>query len=152
MKASVMKKKENGVSPVIATILMVAITVVLAATLYIMVGNMNSQSNTNLLAGSLTYEEYFSNPKNGTATFILSMSTPQRASLGDLMIKVLNANGSIINDANISIEHIVSENDQTHIIGGDHIKIVYAGHDIHGYQIIMSVSGYTGTITGNIPS
>ena len=36
--------KDAGVSPVIATILMVAITVVLAATLYMMVGNMQQRS------------------------------------------------------------------------------------------------------------
>ncbi len=45
MKAYVRKEKEEGVSPVIATILMVAITVVLAATLYLMVGNMGGQQN-----------------------------------------------------------------------------------------------------------
>lgn len=152
MKASAMKKKECGVSPVIATILMVAITVVLAATLYIMVGNMNTQANNKLIAGSLTYLDDFSNPANGTATFILSMSVPQRANIGDVTIKVLDQNGNIVDGANISIQHIVSSNDQDHIIGGDHIKITYGGHDIHGYQIIMSVSGYTGTVTGNVPS
>ena len=40
-------RKDGGVSPVIATILMVAITVVLAATLYLMIGNMNIQRNSN---------------------------------------------------------------------------------------------------------
>jgi flagellin-like protein len=38
-------KKKSGVSPVIATILMVAITVVLAAVLYVMVMNMSSGPN-----------------------------------------------------------------------------------------------------------
>lgn len=40
-------RRDIGVSPVIATILMVAITVVLAATLYIMIGDMNTQGNPN---------------------------------------------------------------------------------------------------------
>jgi flagellin-like protein len=49
-----MRKDKSAVSPVIATILMVAITVVLAAVLYVMVmGFGGSQSNT--ATGSLTY-------------------------------------------------------------------------------------------------
>ena len=137
-------------SPVIATILMVAITVVLAATLYLMVGNMNQNSDSDLLAANLSYDEQFSNPALGNATFVLTMSTPQRASVGDLSMTVLDNTGNIVNDANITITHITS--DSEHVSGGDHIVITYPGHDIHGYQIIMSVSGYTGTATGNVPS
>ncbi len=143
-------KKEEGVSPVIATILMVAITVVLAATLYLMVGNMNESSNSNLLAANLSYSEDFSNPANGTATFVLTMSTPQRANIGDLSITLLDNNGNIINDASTNVTHVVSDGD--HIEGGDHIVINYQGHDIHGYQVIISISGYTGTATGTVPS
>ena len=37
------RRKDSAVSPVIATILMVAITVVLAAVLYVMVGGVHTQ-------------------------------------------------------------------------------------------------------------
>lgn len=139
-------------SPVIATILMVAITVVLAATLYLMVGNMNEASNSKLLAASLTYSEDFSDAANGNATFIVSISSPQRASMGDLRIKVLDDQGNLVNSSglNITVKHIVSDSD--HLTGGDHILITYPTHDIHGYQIILYVIDYTGTAEGRVPS
>ncbi len=149
MKVNIEKRKEVGVSPVIATILMVAITVVLAATLYIMVGNMNNNNNSKLIAANLTYMEDFSDPANGNATFILSMSSPNRANIGDITIKVLDSNGNLVNGANITIIHIVSDDD--HLTSGDHIQILYSGHDIHGYQVILSVTGYTGTASGEVP-
>lgn len=149
---SLKQNKEEGVSPVIATILMVAITVVLAATLYLMVGNMNTGSNSKLLAATLTCSEDFSDAANGNATFIVSMSSPQRASMGDVQIKVLDNNGSLVNSSslNITVQHLVS--DGNHITGGDHILLIYPNHDIHGYQIILYVSGYTGTAEGSVPS
>ncbi len=55
MKKYVRKEKEEGVSPVIATILMVAITVVLAATLYLMVGNMGTTTS-NQTSGSFSVQ------------------------------------------------------------------------------------------------
>jgi len=45
------KRKEEGVSPVIATILMVAITVVLAATLYMMLPSGSDTDTTEALSG-----------------------------------------------------------------------------------------------------
>ncbi|OPY33851.1 MAG: hypothetical protein A4E32_00589 [Methanomassiliicoccales archaeon PtaU1.Bin124] len=49
-----MRKKKDAVSPVIATILMVAITVVLAAVLYVMVMGFGGGSN-NTPSASMTY-------------------------------------------------------------------------------------------------
>ncbi|MGC8497807.1 MAG: archaellin/type IV pilin N-terminal domain-containing protein [Thermoplasmata archaeon] len=46
-------EKEDAVSPVIATILMVAITVVLAATVYILVSHYTSVGATTPFLGSL---------------------------------------------------------------------------------------------------
>ena len=48
------KRKEEGVSPVIATILMVAITVVLAATLYMMLPSGNETDTTEAMSGRVT--------------------------------------------------------------------------------------------------
>ncbi len=45
------KRKEEGVSPVIATILMVAITVVLAATLYMMLPSGSNTDTTQAMSG-----------------------------------------------------------------------------------------------------
>ena len=64
------RKKDDAVSPVIATILMVAITVVLAAVLYVMVmgfgsgsdstpaGNWTSVEATNQTAGTITFGKF----------------------------------------------------------------------------------------------
>ena len=68
MKAYIRKEKEEGVSPVIATILMVAITVVLAATLYLMVGNMGG-------TGDVTEPIQFTASKVGTSTWTLQVSS-----------------------------------------------------------------------------
>jgi flagellin-like protein len=51
------KLNNKAVSPVIATILMVAITVVLAAVLYVMVMGFGGGGNDDTPTGSLTYEK-----------------------------------------------------------------------------------------------
>ena len=144
------RKEEEGVSPVIATILMVAITVVLAATLYLMVGNMGGSQNTPV-AGSLSYVSSVSDPANGNATFEIVLNTPNSARTGDITMTVLDASGA---PANITakIQHIVTAGDTTHVKSGDRIQITNAGTDIHGYQIVISIAGYAGTISGTIPS
>jgi flagellin-like protein len=52
----VYKKNDEAVSPVIATILMVAITVVLAAVLYVMVIGMGGGTSQTAPAGSVTFD------------------------------------------------------------------------------------------------
>ena len=150
MKAYIRKEKEEGVSPVIATILMVAITVVLAATLYLMVGNMGTGGDTPV-AGSLTYVSSVSDPAKGNATFEVVLNTPDNPKIGDVNIKVLDDKGNVVNTITPTVQHIVSDND--HLKSGDRIQIV-AGNtvDVHGYQVLISISGYGGTITGTVPS
>ena len=151
MKVPNRKSGKTGVSPVIATILLVAITVVLAATLYISIGNMTSQTSTNLLAGSLTYSEELSDPAHGNATFTLTLNTPGRCLVDDLGLKILDKKGNLVNSADITeIVHIAS--DDNHVKGGDHIVIEYPNHDIHRYQVILYIRGYQGTIEGDVPS
>jgi len=150
MKAYI-RKEEEGVSPVIATILMVAITVVLAATLYLMVGNMGTGGNSPV-AGSLSYVSQVSDPANGNATFQVVLNTPSEAKMGDVTISILDANGNPAGSTVSSgVLHITS--DSTHLKSGDRVYITdSAGGDLHGYQVIISISGYSGTITGTVPS
>ena len=150
MKAYRRKEEEEGVSPVIATILMVAITVVLAATLYLMVGNMGGTQNTPV-AGSLSYVSSVSDPANGNATFEIVLSTPSSAKVGDITITVLDATGATTT-ITPTIQHIVTANDPTYVKSGDRIQITNAGTDIHGYQVVISIAGYSGTISGTVPS
>ncbi len=82
-------QQEEGVSPVIATILIVAITVVLAATLYILIsGNLLSTPySSSKLVGSLT-----ENPKTSyddSVNFTLSMSIPEKTAKSNVKISVM---------------------------------------------------------------
>ncbi|MDO9537908.1 MAG: type IV pilin [Thermoplasmata archaeon] len=67
------RKSEEGVSPVIATILMVAITVVLAAVLYVMVINIDTNNELRTPLG-LNQQS-----KNTTAVTLLVSSAPNNA-------------------------------------------------------------------------
>ena len=85
-------EEEEGVSPVIATILMVAITVVLAATLYLMVsGNMlGTPYSSAKLIGSLTEDpdKSFSN----RVVFTITMSIPEKIAKSNVRITVVSGN------------------------------------------------------------
>jgi flagellin-like protein len=96
-------KKKSGVSPVIATILMVAITVVLAAVLYVMVMNMSQNQNSQSPSGSfaltqtsgryvnLTFGQF--NPDTGVSQFKFILSD-QTAGLSASWSTTSDANGA----------------------------------------------------------
>ncbi len=81
------RKKEEGVSPVIATILMVAITVVLAATLYLML----PKSGT----GGTTPPIKFVATKTGTTNWTLEVSANDLRPI-DLKYAIQKSDGSYI--------------------------------------------------------
>ena len=87
------RKKEEGVSPVIATILMVAITVVLAATLYLMVGNMNQSSTTTPPIQFANTQKIAKN--NTSATWTTSISS-QALNPTDLKFAIKKADGTYL--------------------------------------------------------
>jgi len=78
MKTWNMRKKKDAVSPVIATILMVAITVVLAAVLYVMVMGFGGDT-TSTPTASLT--------KDGNH-LVLSISESEKISDGTLYVRI----------------------------------------------------------------
>ncbi len=84
------RKKEEGVSPVIATILMVAITVVLAATLYLMLPKSGpGSSNPNVgLAPQISAD-------GTTVTVTVSSVSGGTVPLGTLGAKVINKDGTV---------------------------------------------------------
>jgi len=91
----------EAVSPVIATILMVAITVVLAATLYAMVGDIGT-GNSHSLTGNLIHR--------GNLRFeVSSLQIPKTAELSDVTIVVLHEDGEL------NIEGDWTDNDGKHI-------------------------------------
>jgi len=73
------------------------------------------------------------------------MSQPSNPEYSTLMIIVLNRSG-VVNELSIHLTHIAS--DSTHVKSGDRITITAVGStDISGYEVIVSFSGYSGTVT-----
>ncbi len=153
-------KKEEGVSPVIATILMVAITVVLAATVWLLVsGYMGGTSQPNLTA-TLTYDVQNSNPNANPGYIYLkvSMSTPSTADWTKVVIGIngttahlTGQTGSTVNGCTVDIEDLDGNGK---LSSGDVIKITApAGtpHLLIGATISIAIDGYSGSQTVTVP-
>ena len=89
MNKSWIRKDNKGVSPVIATILMVAITVVLAAVLYLMVSSFTESDTTETVSGTISLEAVSSTE----AKIRFGTFSPTQAPL-DLTIVINNGTGS----------------------------------------------------------
>jgi len=151
----------KGVSPVIATILMVAITVVLAAVLYVMVSGYMQGGGMIPISGALTCNLQQTSPNNGNATFELALSNPANPALSDVSVKFLDQNGTMVAWNNgttngstgnfwLNWTHIVS--DQTHIKGGDRLIVTAkVATQILSYDILVTVSPYSGVVEGHVP-
>lgn len=79
-------RNEEGVSPVIAVILMVAITVVLAAVLYVMVSGMLGTTGTTPTV-SMNWNEDHEHPKNYTG-YVVSISGVSSINTDDVTVTV----------------------------------------------------------------
>ncbi len=87
---SVIRKDEAAVSPVIATILMVAITVVLAAVLYVMVSGLLTPTGTGPRAMGVTV----SRSGDGTNWVLLFANVPTGLTMSGTTISVIRPDGS----------------------------------------------------------
>jgi len=147
-----LNRKEEAVSPVIATILMVAITVVLAATLYMMVGDIGGET-TEPLGMSLSEES------TGTdnVTLGLSMTTPSSADMDDVTVAAFDANGSNVvdvpglvyeddrnNDEDAYVTYRGPGADDDEITDGARLRVNFDTEDYDGYTVEVSVDGYSG--------
>ncbi len=142
--------KSEGVSPVIATILMVSITVVLAATVYIMVSGMFAHSE-RPISGTLTYRADLSNRTSGHVVFELVFSSPAVPTVNDVHVKLLDKNGSVVSSSKYSYswKHLAS--DPSHLKGGDLLIVDMPGVDLTYYTVVIWITGYSGTIQGKVP-
>jgi len=167
-------RNKEGVSPVIATILMVAITVVLAAVLYVMVSGYMTGGGGTPLSGQLTYRTADSTPNTGMAKAEISVTAPSNALLTDWGVTVTDSTGASsgkltfsaganglataaigTNTFWVNVTHLVSDN--THVQGGDRITLtarVTAGGpvSIKNWEVIMSATGYSGTMSLKVPA
>ncbi len=148
----------EGVSPVIATILMVAITVVLAATLYAMVDNMAADEGQTPLLGSLN--------RHDGRTISLSLTTPSRAQLDDVTLLVMaeyKGSNEVIDlrfedwedgtaqDGDytaswflLSGEDEISSGSRLRLFrNDDHVNFI----EFSDFEMILRIDGYSGTIS-----
>ena len=155
-------RKEEGVSPVIATILMVAITVVLAATVYIMVAGLGGTSSTPL-SMSLSYDAAGSDAH--TAVFDVSMSNPSQTSYSNVKVTIKNGTdtgtvtlgtdgtGKVMVGSytyNITISDL---NGNGKLDTGDQILIDAGTHHlVSGLGIYVYITGYSGNAHATVPS
>jgi len=159
-------KKEEGVSPVIATILMVAITVVLAATVYIMVAGMGSGGTNKLIAG-LNYNQQTSNPGSSTVSkgyvnFTVSMSNPSSAAYSKVTIIVLlsgtsykitlGTDGSGTSTPSGISAKILDMNGDGKLSDQDGLYIYSTSMALTGAQVSLSISGYSGNAQATVPT
>ena len=156
-------KKEEGVSPVIATILMVAITVVLAATVWLLVSGYLGGTSQPSLTASLTYDTQQSNPDSGVVYLTVAMSNPSTVDTSKVTVTV-NYNGNVnninfedIGDTNSGkagasdapsgwTVEILDQDGNGKLSSGDIIHIdAGSSNDLSGATVTLSVTGYTGT-------
>ena len=92
----IINKEDKAVSPIIATILLIAITVVLAATLYTVLGGFTSGLST---SGSATLSGTFANTTSNVSygyTYSLSISSSSSGGIAitSLELKITNGTGT----------------------------------------------------------
>ena len=152
-------KKEEGVSPVIATILMVAITVVLAATVWLLVSGYMGGGTETPLAASLNYVAGEST--NTKAVFTVSMSTPSQADPTNVKITLKDSAGHTgsgnfgdtitVNGVGYTVTHL-DLNGNGKLDSGDQIVINGGSHSVGGLTIYLYVTGYSGNAQGSVPA
>jgi flagellin-like protein len=155
-------EKEDAVSPVIATILMVAITVVLAATVYILVSHYTTGSSTPLAATlAETSETSTTATLSLTYTAPASMSNPSSATItltgAQLGSNVLKWTGTVgtsspTNDSKWKIEITNPDASTGTIESGATITITGPpGVVWSGITVTLTYKGYTGSATTTLP-
>jgi len=161
-------KKEEGVSPVIATILMVAITVVLAATVWLLVSGYMGGSTQTPLTMSLTYNAQESSNEN--ATFDVTLSHPSQANPSNVKVTVKDSSGTTYSATGIGEGYsnakklgssssykvyYVDLNGNGKLDTGDQI-IIHTDDTtdapLGGLTVYVYVSGYSGNTHATVPS
>ncbi|MFP3300397.1 MAG: archaellin/type IV pilin N-terminal domain-containing protein [Thermoplasmatales archaeon] len=165
-----LEKKEKAVSPVIATILMVAITVVLAATVYILVSHYTSVGAATPLTASLAVDNEGQGKTTATTVYYynltITISTPTNlTNMANVHITVnghpANLSASDLASAvgtltstGVQIDYLVFNTNgaqvTTYIQSGSTITIV-SNTDLSGDTVSLTYTGYSGTVSTTLP-
>ena len=168
-------RREEGVSPVIAEILMIAITVVLVTSLYLFVvgGYLSTPYNVDQLHGYLTFQSTKSNKT--TIYFNVALSSPQNAHVESVKITIvqsdsklayLNYSGNFIwsnktSNSKWHYEAKLIDNDGDGKFSNEDTLIVYVVDDNpsdnitpppfqSGDKVLFSINGYNGVSSGGV--
>jgi len=168
-----LEKKEKAVSPVIATILMVAITVVLAATVYILVSHYTSVGATTPLTASLAVDNEGTGSISGKPVYYynltITLSTPVNlTNIANVHITV-NGNQVVLSNSNlqgtastvagaasgtVSVYYLIFNTNGvqtfTYIQSGSTITIV-SNSNLSGDTVSLTYTGYSGTVSTTLP-
>ena len=91
----ILHEEDNAVSPIIATILLIAITVVLAATLYSVIGGYTSYLGSTTPTASLTVTDLNTQTDSSYMIYISSVSPNGNISLSDVDLLITNSTGTV---------------------------------------------------------
>ena len=91
----ILHEEDNAVSPIIATILLIAITVVLAATLYSVIGGYTSYLGSTTPTASLTVTDLNTQTDSSYMIYISSVSPNGNISLSDVTLLITNSTGTV---------------------------------------------------------
>ncbi|ADD08351.1 type IV pilin [Candidatus Aciduliprofundum boonei] len=167
-------RREEGVSPVIAEILMIAITVVLVTSLYLFVvgGYLSTPYNVDQLHGYLTFQSTKSNKT--TLYFSISLSSPQSTYMENVKItidksgKLLHLNylnnfiwSNKTSNGKWHYEAKLIDNDDDGKFSNGDTLIVYVVDDNpsdnitpppfqSGDKVLFSINGYNGVSSGGV--
>ena len=141
--------EEDSVSPVIGTILMVAVTVVLAAVLYILVGpliNTNEKPPENIILIRQGVTSQVDATHFDTFYTVIELRADKKFQISSLSYVIQGTSGSLVTDATFTFNDADADGyatigDSLQVTGmhedyrGAHIKVMYQGGMI-GWQTI----------------
>ncbi len=91
----ILHEEDNAVSPIIATILLIAITVVLAATLYSVIGGYTSYLGSTTPTASLTVTDLNTQTDSSYMIYVSSVSPNGNISLSNVNLLITNSTGTV---------------------------------------------------------
>jgi len=155
-----LKRNEEGVSPVIATILMVAITVVLAATLWMMLDTDDDPARD--FYGTLSVEDRGSLNDFGSYTRVdIGSISPSSVPIEDVTVTLYDAGDGFVTDLEGETGERADEADELDDFNLAWTRIddelddtgrLYVEYDddevdnIDGYEVEITVDGYSGSM------
>ena len=165
------KRSKRGVSPIIATILLVAITVVLAAVLYVLVsGYLSHSTGTSIAIGWGSVSSNVNNAKtiyyynttvqsvsptslhwNDIATVTVKSSTGGPYSGTVALIEVFSASGGTATYSAGSWQFANGDTSSTPVSSGDTLVVELSTSNSGGNVVLAPNSSYTSTSTVALP-